>query len=130
MHFIKSLEVNFRLTESRRCFIIDRYDSEKSFPLPYQIWRRIEVAITSLTRNQVVGQPAHGFESLRLRFFQNAECLSLCGCSAFFMGGEVDEFRVTLGYTFFSRTQCSFEFSDRFKNRENGEKSIFIISAG
>lgn len=70
------------------------------------------------------------FESLRLRFFQNAECLSLCGCSAFFMGGEVDEFRVTLGYTFFSRTQCSFEFSDRFKNRENGEKSIFIISAG
>ena len=47
-----------------------------------------------------------------------------------FMGGEVDEFRVTLGYTFFSRTQCSFEFSDRFKNRENGEKSIFIISAG
>ena len=31
-------------------------------------WRRIEVAITSLTRNQVVGQPAHGFESHRLRY--------------------------------------------------------------
>ncbi len=31
--------------------------------------RRIEVAITSLTRNQVVGQPARGFESHRLRYF-------------------------------------------------------------
>ena len=34
----------------------------------YIIRRRIEVAITSLTRNQVVGQPARGFESHRLRF--------------------------------------------------------------
>ena len=30
-------------------------------------WRRIEVVITSRTRNAVVGQPARGFESHRLR---------------------------------------------------------------
>ena len=35
--------------------------------IQFDICRRIEVAITSLTRNQVVGQPARGFESLRLR---------------------------------------------------------------
>ena len=34
------------------------------------IWRRIEVVITSLTRNQVVGQPARGFESHRLRLLK------------------------------------------------------------
>ena len=36
----------------------------------YIIRRRIEVAITSLTRNQVVGQPARGFESHRLRLLK------------------------------------------------------------
>ena len=30
-------------------------------------WRRIEVVITGLTRNQLAGQPARGFESRRLR---------------------------------------------------------------
>ena len=32
------------------------------------IWRRIEVVITGLTRNQLAGQPARGFESRRLRY--------------------------------------------------------------
>lgn len=33
-----------------------------------QTWRRIEVVITRLTRNQFAGQLARGFESRRLRF--------------------------------------------------------------
>ncbi len=33
-----------------------------------RVWRRIEEAITRLTRNQFAGKPARGFESLRLRF--------------------------------------------------------------
>ena len=43
-----------------------KYNSWVSF------WRRIEVAITSLTRNQVVGQPARGFESHCLRWSEEA----------------------------------------------------------
>lgn len=48
-------------------------------------WRRIEVAITSLTRNQVVGQPARGFESHRLRQqVEPAHNYTLTNVSAFF----------------------------------------------
>ena len=35
-----------------------------------QVWRRTEVAVTGLTRNQFTGfAPVRGFESLRLRVF-------------------------------------------------------------
>lgn len=44
-------------------------------------WRRIEVAITSLTRNQVVGQPARGFESHRLRYFASNPVDMISHCS-------------------------------------------------
>ena len=37
-----------------------------------QVWRRTEVAVTGLTRNQFTGlTPVRGFESLRLRLFDN-----------------------------------------------------------
>ena len=49
-------------------------------------WRRIEVAITSLTRNQVVGQPARGFESHRLRFqMYPAVLFFTAGCFIWFL---------------------------------------------
>ena len=49
-----------------------------------QVWRRTEVAVTGLTRNQFTGfAPVRGFESLRLRVFKKREVPLFIGISRF-----------------------------------------------
>lgn len=49
-----------------------------------QVWRRTEVAVTGLTRNQFTGfAPVRGFESLRLRVFKKRGIPLFIGISRF-----------------------------------------------
>ncbi len=62
-----------------------------------QVWRRTEVAVTGLTRNQFTGfAPVRGFESLRLRLFIMWETPVFIGVSRFFISQNRSFFPRTL----------------------------------
>ena len=77
-----------------------------------QVWRRTEVAVTGLTRNQFTGfAPVRGFESLRLRLFIMWETPVFIGVSRSFLSLKIVRFSWELLRTFFYDARIEFNCS-------------------